>query len=113
MKPIGRYVGTPGLERAPASGRARPVPPGRTRGKPMAHRLSTPPCAVGLALILCVLSPGAWAQEAVPAPPEPALEQSASVVRLQAPEAPRVAEASEGFVRVTPPTASLMPLQQR
>jgi len=69
----------------------------------MAHPLKAPPCAVGLALVLCVLPAGARAQE------------SAADAPLSAPELPR-AEATgtaEAFERVAPPSATLMPMQPR
>jgi hypothetical protein len=62
----------------------------------MAPLLSTPLRAVGLALVLCVLPGESWAREsAQEVPPEP------------------VPEASEGFVRGAPPSASLMQVRQR
>ena len=69
----------------------------------MAHPLKAPPCAVGLALVLCVLPAGARAQQSAPDAP------------LNAPEVARAEAAgtAEAFERVAPPSATLMPMQPR
>lgn len=82
----------------------------------MADPLKPPPCAVGLVLVLCVLPVGARAQESVAAAaPEPAPALSASDAPLSTPEVPPVEGAGPGeaFVRVAPPSATLMPPRPR
>jgi hypothetical protein len=80
----------------------------------MAHLLSVPPCAVGLALILSVLPGRTWAEEHAPTlSADQGALLSASDVPRHIPEVARVPEAPEGFVRAGPPTASLLAVEPR